>query len=284
MKRGWLLNFALLAVVAALAWTAWRMPSSEESAATALSTAKPADVARVALMRPGMAPVELQRQGTQWMITAPLRARADEFQVMRMLTVLEARPRSTLLATDLSRFELDPPAAILDIDGVRYGFGGINPVTREQYLLRGETVYVLELRHGAALPATAKALIRRVLLTETEQPVAVKTPEFTVQKSDGRWLLTPPAATGLGGDDLQRYIDHWREASAAIAEPHDGRPALAEIGITLASGTTLALGVLEFEPRLVLWRRDNGLQYTFLAAASRALLGAPGATLESEKK
>lgn len=283
MKRGWLANAALLALVAALAWFAWSTPSREETASATLSAQKSSAVARIALTRPGHPPVELERRGEQWWITAPLQARADEFQVLRMLTILQAQPSARITGTDRGRFDLDPPAAVLDIDGVSYAFGGINTVTREQYVLRGDTVYAVELRHGAALPATAGALIRRVLLAETEQPAAISLPEFTVRKTGGRWTLTPPA-NDSSADDLQRYVDLWRHASAATAEPHDGRPALADIRITLGDESTLSFGVLQREPHVVLWRRDNGLQYTFLAAAGRALLTHPAARSAADKK
>ena len=107
-------------------------------------------------------------------------------------------------------------------------------------------------------------------------------PEFTVSKNNDRWTLLPPAGEA-GADELQRYVDQWRMASAAAAEPYDRRAPRGDIRITLADGTTLTLGVLQREPQLVLWRRDNGLQYTFLAAAARTLLGNPGITHPAEK-
>jgi len=274
MKRGWLLNVVLLAAVAALAYFVWLTPSRDEQAKPALSTLQSAQVKRITLERPGKPAVTLERQDAQWLITAPLRARADEFQVLRMLTILEAQPSAQLPATDLERFDLDAPAALLTIDDVEYAFGGINTVTREQYVRRGDTVYVVALRHGAALPANALALIRRVLLSEEEQPVAIALPEFSLSQKDGRWTLTPPA--DISQDDLQRYVDQWRHASAAQAEPYDKRPALAEIRITLRDGTALDLGILQRAPQLLLWRRDTGLQYLFLEAAGRALLSKPG--------
>jgi hypothetical protein len=100
-------------------------------------------------------------------------------------------------------------------------------------------------------------------------------PDFSLTRKEGRWILSPPADTSQ--DDLQRYVDQWRYASAAQAEPYDQRPPLAEIRITLRDGTVLELGVLQREPQLVLWRRDTGLQYLFLKAAGRALLTRPGA-------
>lgn len=281
MKRGWLLNLVLLAAVAALAWFVWLTPSRDEQTKQPLSAQRPAQVRHVTLMRPGQPAIKLEYRDAHWLITAPLHARADEFQVMRMLAVLDAQPTAQLPATDLVRFDLQPPAALLSIDGVDYAFGGINTVTREQYVMRGDAVYAVALRHGAGLPASAGALIRRVLLAEQEQPVALVLPEFSVRHNNGRWTLTPPA--DISQDDLQRYIDLWRQASAAQAEPYDQRQPLAEIGITLSDGKVLELGVLQREPQLVLWRRDTGLQYLFLAAAGRALLAKPGTAPSAEK-
>jgi hypothetical protein len=275
MKRGWLLNVALLAAVAALASFVWLNPARDEQAKQPLSTLRSAQVQHITLARPGQPAITLEHRGTQWQITAPLKARADEFQVLRMLTILEAQPAAQLPATGLERFDLEAPAALLTIDGVDYAFGGINTVTREQYVRRGDTVYVVALRHGAALPANAAALIRRVLLSEQEQPAGVVLPDFSLTRKEGRWILSPPA--DISQDDLQRYVDQWRYASAAQAEPYDQRPPLAEIRITLRDGTVLELGVLQREPQLVLWRRDTGLQYLFLKAAGRALLTRPGA-------
>ncbi len=283
MKRGWMLNVALMAAIALLVWLAWRTPSREEAARAPLSDVKAAVVSRITLSRPKRPPIAIERRGEQWWITAPLKARADEFQILRMLTILEAQTTAPLPATELARFELDLPSAVLDIDGVQYAFGGINSVTREQYVLRGDTVHAVELRHGAALPLNVEALIRRALLAENEQPVAVTLPEFSVSKKNGRWVLSPPTSEA-GADELQRYVDQWRMASAAAAESYDNRAPRGDIRITLADGATLSLGVLQREPQLVLWRRDNGLQYTFLAGAARALLANPGASAPGAEK
>jgi hypothetical protein len=235
------------------------------------------------LQRPKHPDLQLERSGEHWILTAPVRARADEFQVLRMLTVLEAQPTARLPAVDLARFDLQSPAAILTVDQQKFAFGGINTVTREQYLQFDGTVYVVELRHGAGLPANAGALIRRVLLAENEQPVAITLPEFSVNKADGKWVILPSPADP-GQDDLQRYVDLWRYATAATAEPYDGRKPLGEIRIALADGTTLELGILQREPQLVLRRRDVNLQYSFAAAAGRILLHNPATPAPAEKQ
>lgn len=274
MKRGWLSLIALFAVTAILGMLAWLAPAPDEKAPP-LSPQSPAQARKVILARPGQPTIELERRETQWLISAPLRARADEFQVLRMLALLETKPAARFPATDLDRFDLQAPLARLTIDGTEYAFGGINTVTREQYVMRGDAVYALALRHGAALPASAEALIRRVLLEEHEIPVAILLPQFSLRQTGGRWTLTPPD-TAADPDELQAFVDRWRQASAARAEAHDGRPALAEIRIELRDGAPLAISVLQREPRLVLLRQDQGLQYTFLAGAGEALLLSPG--------
>ena len=272
MKRGWLFNLALLAAVAALAWLMHGRPS-RDAPTQPLSTLKPAQVNQIGLLRPGQPDLRLELRAGQWWITAPVQARADEFQVLRMLTVLEARPAAQFPATDTARFDLQMPVAQLVVDGSTYAFGGINTVTREQYVLHNDTVYAVELRHGAGLPADAYALIRRALLGETENPVAVELPDFSVRLDAGRWVMTPPGASP-GQEDLQRYVDLWRQAFAAKAQPHDGHPSLAQVRMTLADGTALELGILQRDP-LTLWRRDSNLQFQFSAAAGRALLARP---------
>lgn len=283
MKRRWLVNLGMLGAIALLAWAAMRAPSSGDSANQTLSAVKAAEVRHVLLSKPGRPAIELRRQGERWSITAPLRARADEFQVLRMLTVLEDRPAAQFPANDLERFDLELPVALLAIDGIEYAFGGINPVTREQYVRHGDSVYAVALRHGAALPNDAVALVRRVLLEENEIPAAILLPEFSVRQSDGRWKLAPPADEA-GADALQAFVDRWRQASAARTEPHDGRPSLADVRIELREGAPLLVSILQRETNLVLWRRDNGLQYTFLAAAGQALLARPGQPVPKNNK
>lgn len=283
MKRGWLLNLVLLAAVAVLGWLAWTTPSRDEVARQTLTSLKPAQVRHVMLQRPKHTDLQLERSGEHWVLTAPVRARADDFQVLRMLTILEALPTARLPAINLERFDLQSPAAILTVDQLKFVFGGINAVTREQYVQHDDTVYAVELRHGAGLPANAGALIRRVLLAEKEQPVAITLPEFSVRKTDGKWAIAPPAADA-GQDELQRYVDLWRYATAATAEAYDGRKPLGEIRIALAEGTTLELGILQREPQLVLWRRDIDLQYLFATAAGRTLLRNPTTPVAAEKQ
>jgi len=282
MKRGWLLNMGMLVAVVVLAWAAWSLPSGNETGNLPLSAVRPGMAREITLSRPGLPLLQVQRQGQRWMLTAPLRAPADEFQVLRMLTVLDAKPVATLPAEHLDRYELVKPVAILSVDGIEYAFGGINTVTREQYVKRADRIYVVGLQHGAALPAEPAALIRRQLLDENERPLAIDVPGFSLSQRDGKWTVSPPSP-GIGQEELQRYVDHWRHAAAAAVEVHSGGESReGTIRIATAGGNTLEFVVLQRQPQLVLWRRDSGLRYRFLEAAGQALLSHPATALKSD--
>lgn len=106
MKRGWLLNLALVIVTASLALFVWLTPSREELSKLQLSAQRPAQAMRVTLERPGKPVITLERRESQWRLTTPLNALADEFQVLRLLTIMDAQPTAKLPATDLARFDL----------------------------------------------------------------------------------------------------------------------------------------------------------------------------------
>lgn len=59
MKRGWLLNIALLAAVVALGYFVWLTPSRDDQAKQTLSTLKSAQAKRITLERQGQPAITL---------------------------------------------------------------------------------------------------------------------------------------------------------------------------------------------------------------------------------
>ena len=74
-KHAWL-NLALIVLVAALALFAYYKPQKKDQELR-LSTLKPADAKTVKIEIAGTPPVELERSGADWLVTAPVKARAD---------------------------------------------------------------------------------------------------------------------------------------------------------------------------------------------------------------
>ena len=269
------LNLALLAVVIALATFAYYKPQKAEPAHQ-LSSIKAADATAIKIEIAGNPPVLLARTGADWNLTAPLTARADGFQVQRLLEILDATARDRYPAAGLARYELNEPYARITINQQTFGFGAVNEMSREQYVLTQEGIYPLSVRYGTLLPKNVMQLVSRQLFAADEAPTAFAFDDFKVEQQDGKWQLTPPAPD-LGADDVNRWADEWRLATALAVQPGSQRKPLTTLRIKLKAGNEIAVAVLQREPQLVLARGDQPFEYQFSADAAKRLLVRPAA-------
>lgn len=276
MKKSWLVNAVLLIVVVALGWLVYLKPRSDEPVTYPLSALKAGEVGKIHLERTGRTPVVLEKKTGLWFITAPLAAPAEPLQVQRLLAILDARASNRLGASDLARFDLDRPAARLTIDAQSFSFGTVGTTAREQYVLTGDAVYTVGLGYGAALPADFTQLIRRQLFADGEVPVRFEFSDFAVNNTDAKWIVTPMPSAELSQDDINRWVNDWRLASAVRVEPSGKSKMMGEIKVEFKDGRKLTLGILQREPELVLLRPDQNLQYSFFAQTAKHLLSPPG--------
>lgn len=276
MKGGWLLNIGLALAVGALALFVAFKPDTGAPSAHRLSQLQAKEVQRIRLERKGDSPIVIERRAGRWDITAPLIARADPFQVERLLGILDATSRHRLPAEDLARFQLDAPLTRLTIDGETYSYGAVNSVTHEQYVLAGGAVYALPARYGTMVPANLSQLIRKQLFEESEVPVRLAFRDYTVAKEAGSWRVIPSKGD-LSQDDIQRWIDGWRHAGALRAEPSPGEKPLETIRIVLQDGQELRIDVVQVTPELILARPDEKIRYHFAAQTGKRLLSPPDA-------
>ncbi|MDH3287750.1 MAG: DUF4340 domain-containing protein [Betaproteobacteria bacterium] len=276
MKQSFWLNMALLLGVAIVGAFVYLRPPADAPGEHAVSTLTPAAAMAVRIERPGVATIVLDKKQGTWFLVAPFAARADEFMVQRLLAVLQARTAHRFSAKDLARFNLERPQARLIIDSQPFDFGLVNELSHEQYVLTGDAVYALSTRYGLALPTRPEALASRRLLAPGEAPVRIVPPGFTVTNVQGRWVLDP-APQDWSQDEINRWVDEWRLASALRIEPHQqGEPQNA-VRLELQNGQTLVVGILSRKPELVLLRSDQRLQYHFVAEVGKRLLSPPGA-------
>lgn len=274
MRDRYWLNAALLAAVAALALFAYFKPHSGEPEHK-LSALKPAEADRIKIEIAGGEMIELKRVASDWELTAPLAARADGFHIQRLLGILEATSKERFAASGLARFDLNEPYARLTIKRHTFSFGAVNQMSREQYVLTEGSIYLVALRYGAALPKTALQLVNKQLFAAEEAPLAFEFKEFRLAQQDGKWRLTPPA--DAGADDINRWVDEWRLATALEVQPPSNRKPLATIKVKLKNGSDVTLAVLQREPALVLARSDQKFEYQFAAAVAQRLLAPPAA-------
>jgi hypothetical protein len=284
--RAWLSLAALAVVVAGLALWVHNKPAPGRSDTYALSPLEPKTVTRIRIERTapagldaarGVEAVVLKKHGAHWRMSAPVAARAEAFQVERLLAILGARSTVRYAASDRSRYGLDSPVAVLTLNDQTFAFGAINKTTAEQYVATGNDVFLVPLAIGAALPRTADALLARKLFAPNEAPVRFDLPGFTVALEEGTWAVAPPMAD-IGGDERNAWVDAWRQATAISVSRNAGNTtAQHEIKVQLKDGEPIVLRILLREPELALLRIDEGIEYRFVADVGRRMLAPPGA-------
>lgn len=268
------LNLFLAAAVIGVGAFVYLKPHGGAPQGYPLAAFRPDSAHHIRVERPGMPPVALERRGEAWFLTAPLTARADPVRVQRLLAIAGASASARLPATDLARFDLSRPVASVTIDQQRFDFGMVNPVSGEQYVLTADAVYTVARSFGAALPGSAADAVDKQLLGHGEVPESIELAAFGVFREEGKWVMRPPAGD-LSQDDIQRWVDDWRHASALRVEPAGPARPTGLVRMRFRDGTALSLGILARDPELALLRPDEKLVYYLFKGKAPLLLSPP---------
>lgn len=271
-------NLTLLAALVLLGLAAWFRPLSQEKPASyRVTDLEPGRVVSIRLEKPAQDPVDLKRDPGGWLMTAPWTARAHEPRAQRLLDIAALTSSQRFPAQDLARFELDRPLATLIMNGEAVSIGALNPVTREQYLRAGEWVYLVDSRAVTDVFAPAARFLSPRLLGPEETPIEFHMESVSIGQEQGTWRQSPPPGQPVSQDDLNRWVQEWRLATALEVQraPAGGQDASGELRIGLAGGREIVLRVLQREPQLVLVREDEGLAYRFPRDVGERLLSPP---------
>ncbi len=275
MRSRLLLNLALAALVAALALFVWLQPDTPQVPAYPLFQQKAATIRHIRIEKPGQPPIVLEKEGSLWRLTAPFAARADPLKIERLLNLLSVTASQRFAAADKQRFGLDKPVLRLAFNAETLAFGGLNPISDEQYVATSGNVYLIPPQAAADAYGKAIDFAGKQILASTEEPVGFTLPGLKLQR-DGKGKWTGSAE--LSQDRLNAFADSWRNALAGVVQPIVERGKGEAASLLLASGKTIPLRILRQAPDLILAREDEGLQYHFPAAVGEALLN-PSAKL-----
>jgi len=275
MKLGWLVNALLLIGVIGLGVYAWNKAGQPKEVSYKLSNLAIASVKKIDVVSRATAGYTLEKRGETWFLSAPIEARADQTQVHRLLDLLSAASKEKLAATDLKRFDLDPPALKVSMDGQTFSFGGTNPLTQDQYVGTGDAVYLVSAYYASLVPRASDRVLTHSLFNDNERAVSFKFQGFSVVQKDGKWTLNPqpsPDKEQLSQDDLNRWADDWHYASSLVTQPWGGKPTSDLVEVKLADGKAITFVVVRREPELILARPDEKLQFQFSGEMTRRLL------------
>lgn len=272
MKYRILLNLALAILVAVLILLVWLKPKPADQTAFKLSTLASSSIHRITIEKPGQATIVLQGNPAAWRLTAPFPARADSVAVGRLLEILAASSLQRFPATDPGRFQLDTPLLQLTLNDQKFSFGTQNTLTGEIYVATNGGVHLVAPSYLVYAMKIPSDFASHALLAEQEKLAGFEFTDLKLnQNSEGKWSTTP-ARPNLSQDDINRWIDEWRNSSSLVTQPYDGTPALESFTLRLKDGKLISCKILRHEPDLVILREDEKLQYHFPSEIGKRLL------------
>ena len=274
MKNRLLLNVLLLLLVIGIAAFLYFKPKTVEDKPEQfkLSTLKADEITRIEVSLRKGTPVVLEREGEQWFLTAPFRARADNFEARRLADLVRAVSEQKLPATDLGRFELEPPFATVILDKQTFTFGTINRMLKAQYVMTGDSVFMVNPQYAQAIPPQPERLAdNRLWTTPEQQIVGVELPKFKVEQVDGNWVVTPKPPITPTQDDLNRFIDEWKLSSGTLTQPAKLKPSKEQAIVRMKDGKSVTVNLASRDPEFIVIRPDEGLQYHLSRETARRM-------------
>lgn len=272
LKTRWLLNLALALFVVALALLVKYQPGApgKDADVPALTDLNADAVTRIRIERPRQEPIVLAREGQDWRLQAPVPARADRFRVDGLLHLAGAKSleRFVANANELGKYGLDKPLARVWLNDVQLDFGAPHAFKNQQYVLHKDEVHLIAAGSFRPVLTPLSQFFSTSIIDDALKPAAFKLPGLELALQDGTWQVKP-ANKNLSSDRISRFADEWRYARALRVERSSGKRAKARVRISFMSepGTTTAkpldIAVLSRQPELVLYRKDEGLEYHF---------------------
>jgi len=273
------LNLIMLTTIVGLVIFLYIRPQSLEAQEYRISSL-PAEAAQSIRILHKDTHMVLKKQENHWYLTEPINARADEKKVRQLLEILSAKSEHRFPLTDLDRFSLDKPNVKLSIDHESFGFGGLTPVTNQQYVATEESVFLISPRYAVMLPSQPVKIVSPALLAETEIPVSFELGDVSIKKHAEDWIINPEnIEQPLSQEEINRWVELWQQAIASnlildseILHIDDATLAQKEIKISLQNGQKIKFNVLQHGAELFLMRSDEAIGYVFSGNVGKSLL------------
>ena len=281
MKKRWLLNLVMLALVAGLVAFLYLRPKAKIDAPLQheVSDLKLADFTQVKVEFPAQAPTSFVKIDGLWRMTSPYKTRADQISVQRILAIIAAKSLEKFPNTDLTKFGLDNPQLKLKLtkstgDEV-FSFGTFNSVTEEQYVGYNNAVYLLPGSYAEAATTQAIELIDKTPLTKNEiKQIAGfdlskleqwQANALNIDLYDGNWKTNDTKAK-ITQNEMNEWLDFsWKQAQAKQVELYlpDRKVAYPSFNVKLKDGKKVHFDKISEAPDLLLGRPDEGIMYHF---------------------
>lgn len=246
-------------------------PAPDSATATAaMADLDPATVTRIRVDRPGRPPLLLRREDGRWWLEGAFAGPANAQRAEALAAFPASAPAEALAlepGASLIPFGLDPPRALLTVEGLEFVIGETHPMDGRRYVLwQGRVYLVAEQIYHQLLTEPADFVDPRPI-TRPGALVGLALPERRLRREDETWLDDE-------GRDAGELAQRWLRARAiTVRAAGDAIQTQASVVLRYSDGPERRLGIVQREPLLVLHDAERGLNYEFAGSAGNALLG-----------
>jgi hypothetical protein len=295
MKNRWLINIILFVIVLSISlFLALKPVQKKQTKQFEVSTFNLSDFEGVKIDFPSRASVVFKKNNEAWDMLEPIKGRADQFSVQKIISIVATSSSEKLPSSDLSKYGLDKPTVKLKLQHKgseeEFIFGTYNSVTEDQYLLYKDNIYLISGVYSEAASTQPIELIDKSPLSKIEQ---VKEFDFSrLEQWQSRRLKLSrninewKASQGnlLKQDEIAEWFDMtWFKNPAKSVEkyPLDLRIPYKSFDITTVGGKKITFIRVQESPETHLYRVDEGLLYHFGSDIGFTMMNPP---IEQPKK
>ena len=295
MKNRWLINIILLVIVLSISLFLFLKPSEiKQKKQFAISAFNLSDFDSIKVDFPSRASVILKKGIESWEMLEPIKGRADQFSVQKIISIVATSSSEKLPSNDLAKYGLDKPIVKLKLihKGLEeeFIFGTYNSVTEDQYLLYKDNVYLISSAYSEVASTQPIELIDKSPLSQSEK---IRDFDFSrleqwqskrlkVTHNNNEW--TANEGNSLKQNEMAEWFDMtWVKNPAKSVEKSsiDLRVPHKSFDIHTTDGKKITFIRLQESPETQLYRVDEGLLYRFGSDIGFTMLNPP---IEQSKK
>jgi len=295
MKNKWLINIILLVMVLSISLFLFLKPTKiKQTKQFSISTFNLSDFDSIKIDFPSRASVILKKSSESWDMIEPVKGRADQFSVQKIISIVATSSSEKLPSNDLAKYGLDKPTMKLKLihkgPEEEFIFGTYNSVTEDQYLLYKENVYLISGSYSEAAATQPIELIDKLPLTKSEE---IKYFDFSrleqwqskrlkVTRNNNEWSANE--GSQFKQNEMAEWFDMtWVKNPAKSVEKSsiDLRVPYKSFDIHTIDGKKITFLRLQESPETKLYRVDEGLLYNFGSDIGFTMMNPP---IEHSKK
>ena len=277
MKNRWLINIILLVIVLSISLFLFLKPAKiKQTKQFSISTFNLSDFDSIKVDFPSKASVILKKSSESWDMIEPVKARADQFSVQKIISIVATSSSEKLPSNDLAKYGLDKPTMKLKLihkgQEEEFIFGTYNSVTEDQYLLYKDNVYLISGSYSESAATQPIELIDKLPLSQFEE---IKYFDFSrleqwqskrlkVTRNNNEWSAND--GSQFKQNEMAEWFDMtWVKNPAKSVEKYsiDSRIPYKSFDIHTIDGKKITFIRVQESPETQLYRTDEGLLYHF---------------------